>query len=180
MPTVETGLLRHLKSERSQKKAKLPFKPSLFVKILALVQEYGLEGEFLSQLEKSTNQQWQAEPEYDRIEDKKKLGAPLFALATPAEFALTLAIIDKVNNPYLAFANSPDEILACNSLFRCDPALAPQKLAAHHFQTLLLCHYAEEELQVLTPRNSKPDAELDESLQKRLEKLRNFLAEVKA
>jgi hypothetical protein len=182
MLTLEAGLLKQLQSERARKRAKLPFKPALFGKIQALVQEYGLEEDFLGQIDELTDHRWLEKPKYDRIKVKKNLEVPLFALSTPEEYGLTLAIIEKVNNPYLPFANSPEEILVCNALFQCDPAIEPQKLASHHFHTLLLCCHAEVEVQVLTQRLRGETAGLvgasHKSLQERLGQLQKFLTGV--
>ena len=62
----------------------------------------------------------------------------LFALATKDEYAITMSIIDKVDNAYLKFANSPEEILLCGPLYRLNPSLTNQKLMRYHFETLLL------------------------------------------
>jgi hypothetical protein len=181
MLTTEAGLLGQLKSERAQQRAKVPFKRSLFVKIQALVQEYGLEGDFLRQLDEFADNLSPVKLNYDQIPVKKNLDVPLFCLATPERYGLTLAIIEKVNNPYLPFANSPDEILVCHSLFQRHPAIEPQKLAGHHFHTLWLCHHAKEEVQVLAQRLKEetfgPEG-CRKSLQERLEQLQKFLAGV--
>jgi len=182
MLTLEAGLLKQLQSERARKRAKPPFKPDLFQKILALVREYGLTEDFLAQIDELTGRRWLEEPRYDRIKVKKNLEVPLFALSTPEEYGLTLAIIEKVNNPYLPFANSPEEILLCPALFQCDPAIEAQKLAGHHFHTLLLCRRAEAEVRVLTQRLRGETAGITEtlqnSLQERLGQLQKFLAGV--
>ncbi len=176
----EAGLLRQLKRERAQKRAKVPFKRTLFVKIHALVQEYGLEGDFLRQIDEFADNLSLEKLKYDQIPVKKNLEVPLFSLATPERYGLIMAIIEKVNNPYLPFANSPAEILACNSLFQRNPAIEPQNLAGHHFHTLLLCHHAQEEVQILTQRLKEetfgPGGR--QSLQERLEQLQKFRASV--
>jgi hypothetical protein len=177
----EAALLRQLKRERAQKRAKVPFKRTLFVKIHALVQEYGLEGDFLRKIDEFADNLSLEKPRYDQIPVKRNLEVPLFSLATPERYGLTLAIIEKVNNPYLPFANSPAEILACNSLFQRNPAIAPQTLAGYHFHTLLLCHHAQEEMQVLTQRLKEETfgpGGRRHSLQERLEQLEKFLASV--
>jgi hypothetical protein len=182
MPTPEAGLLQDLRKARARQKAKLPFKPDLFQKILALVRKYGLKEDFLAQIDKLSDHRGLEKPQYDRIKVKKRLDAPLFALATPEEYGLTQAIIQKVNNPYLLFANSPEEILVCNVLFQGDPAIEPQKLASLHFHTLLLYRQAEVEAQVLTRRlrgeTSEPADASQKFLQERLKQLHQFLAGV--
>lgn len=137
MLTSETELPRLLKRERGQSQAKQPFQRSLFVRIHALVEKYGLGEDFLSKIDEFTNNFPAAKLASKGAMVKEKLQLPLFALATAEKYVLTMAIIDKVNNPYLHFAHSPEEILLCTTLFQRHPHLEPEKLAAHHFQTLL-------------------------------------------
>jgi hypothetical protein len=73
---------------------------------------------------------------------KEPFEPPLFSLATETEYRITMAIVSKVGNPYLTFANSPDEILLCGPLFRLNPRLDPEQLSTRHFETLLLAELA--------------------------------------
>jgi hypothetical protein len=145
MPTPEADLLHLVKRERRHRKAKQPFQRSLFAKIHVLVQTYGLGEDFLRKLDEFTEnvtlEQLQAQA--GLVKQERQL--PLFALATPENYRLTMAIIEKVNNPYLHFAHSPEEILWCNALFRRHPDLEPERLATTHFQTLLRGVLAAEE-----------------------------------
>jgi hypothetical protein len=127
-----------LRRERLRNPAKQPFQPSLFVRILALVQAYGLREDFLDKLAKFNENFTLEKLQPQTVMVKQKLPLPLFALAPPEIYRLTLAIIETVKNPYLRFAHSPDEILWCRPLFQRNPDIAPELLAAHHFQTLLL------------------------------------------
>jgi hypothetical protein len=138
MLTPEPDLPTQLKRERLNRKAKQPFQPSLFVKILVLVQTYGLEEDFLNKLVEFIDNFTVEQLKPKTVMIKEKLQLPLFALATPEKYRLTMAIIEKVKNPYLHFALSPDEILLCTPLFRRNPDLEPERLAVHHFQNLLL------------------------------------------
>jgi hypothetical protein len=137
MLTPEAELLRQLKRERHQRKAPQPFQRSLFVRIHTLVQQYGLKEDFLSKIDKFTDNLPLSKLSSESAMVKADLQLPLFALATPEKYRLTMAIIEKVDNPFIYFANSPEEILLCTPLFRRHPHLEPDSLAAHHFQTLL-------------------------------------------
>ncbi len=75
---------------------------------------------------------------FNRVKLKTPMESSLFSLATKDEYALTMSIIGKVDNAYLKFANSPEEILLCRSLYRLNPLLTNQKLMRYHFETLLL------------------------------------------
>ena len=137
MLTPEAALLRQLKQERRRSQARQPFKPSLFVKIYALVQQYGLGDDFLSKIGEFAGNFSPAKLSANPVMVKADLQLPLFALATPEQYRLIMAIIEKVDNPYLYFAHSPEEVLLCIPLFRRHPRLEPERLAAHHFQALL-------------------------------------------
>jgi hypothetical protein len=142
MLTPENDLLNHVRRERRIRKAKQPFQRTLFVKIHVLVQAYGLGEDFLKKLDEFTDIFPLEKFNHNAVMIKAQLQLPLFDLATPEKYCLTLAIIEKVNNTYLHFAHSPDEILLCTSLFRHNPDIEAERLAAHHFQTLLLGNLA--------------------------------------
>jgi len=144
MLTPEADLRRRLTKERRQRQAEQPFQRSLFVKVQALVERYGLGEDFLGRIDKFTGNFSLAKLQANVVRAKEILPLPLFALATPEQYRLVMAIIEKVNNPYLHFAHSPEEILLSTPLFRGHPDLAPEKLAAHHFQALLLSELAGE------------------------------------
>ncbi len=75
---------------------------------------------------------------FDHGRQKEHFEPSLFSLSPEEEYRVTIAIMNKVNNPYLHFVNSPDEILLCEPLFRRNPSLGPDKLARYHFETLLI------------------------------------------
>ena len=138
MLTADPDLPRLIKRERGHRPGKQPFEPSLFGKIHALVQKYGLGEDFLKKLYDFADKFSLERLNPKAVRVKEKPQPLLVALATPEKYRLTMAIIEKVNNPYLHFAHSPEEILWCTPLFQRQPHLEPEKLAAHHFQTLLL------------------------------------------
>jgi hypothetical protein len=138
MLTPKADLLHRLKRERLQRKAKEPWQPSLFVRIHALVEKHGLAEDFLKEIDAFNENFSLGTLKSKPAREKEKLQLPLFALATPEKYRLTMAIVAKVNNPYLHFAHSPEEVLLCRPLFRRQPHLTPEQLAGHHFQTLLL------------------------------------------
>jgi len=131
-------LLKHIKSERAQKRIKQPFRRALFDRINGLVRKYGLGESFLRRLDNFTDHLLRENLKFDRVRPKGHFEPPLFSLSTKEEYRVTMAIISKVNNPYLHFVNSPDEILLCGPLFRRNPSLGPDKLGRYHFETLLI------------------------------------------
>ncbi len=150
---LSVDLVRDIKSERAQKKAKQPFRRALFERINSLVKEYALGETFLRRLGNFTDDLLRESVEFDCLKAKARFEPPLFSLSTQEEYRVTMAIMTKVNNPYLQFVNSPDEILLCGPLFRRNPSLGPDHLARYHFEALLLRELANE-----NPRNLKtPD-----------------------
>lgn len=138
-------LLQDIKSERARKRGKLPFRRTLFDRINGLVKEYALGESFLRRLDEVADHFSIGSLELDRVKAKEHFEPPLFSLSTEAEYRVTMAIISKVNNPYLHFVSSPDEILLCEPLFRCNPGLGPDRLARYHFATLLRDELARED-----------------------------------
>ena len=141
---LSMDLLKHIKSERAQKKVKHPFRRALFDRINGLVKEYALGESFLKRLDNFPDQLLRENAKLDRGRGKEHFEPPLFSLSTEEEYRVTMAIMEKVNNPYLHFVNSPDEIVLCGPLFSRNPSLGPDKLARYHFETLLLYELARE------------------------------------
>lgn len=177
------ALLQRLRTERQQQQRKPPFPRSTFANISALVKEFGLGEDFLSRLDSFRDYLTKESLEDAGVRPKGQLQPPLFSLSTETEYQVTKAIMARVNNPYLHFARSPEEIMLCEPLFKRNPGLTPDKLADYHFETLLLYEFAREEVKDLTQQVKEASPEDDPSrlsfLQKRLLKLRLFLANTK-
>ena len=183
-------ILEQIKTDRAQKKKKQPLRPTLFDRISGLVKEYRLGESFLEKLEGSEDFLLEKEAEFVQIRKKQPFRIPLFSLTEKKEYILTLAIIDKINNPYLEFAQSPEEIALSKLLFELNPALGPEKLERYDFETLLFYERAKMMIRELTkdisrqmsPGLEKPFVENERlpqgSLEKRMEQLQNFMAEV--
>ncbi|NQT70638.1 MAG: hypothetical protein HQ552_13805 [Desulfobacteraceae bacterium] len=132
------NLLHHIKRKRAKQKRKQPIRRNVFNQICSLVIEYDLKESFLGDLDNVEDDLPGENLNFNRVKLKTPLESSLFSLATKDEYSLTMSIIGKVNNAYLKFANSPEEILLCGPLYRLNPALTNQKLMRYHFQTLLL------------------------------------------
>jgi hypothetical protein len=131
-------LLKDIKQKRAKQKQKKPFKRDVFNQISDIVRHYRLTKNFLDILDKVEDYLSSKNLNLTRIKVKVPLESSLFSLATKDEYALTMSIIGKVDNAYLKFANSPEEILLCGPLYRLNPLLTNQKLMRYHFETLLL------------------------------------------
>ncbi len=135
-------LLKTIKRKRAKQKRKQPIRRDVFNQICSLVKQYDLKESFLSVLDIVEDDLPGENLQINRVRLKTPLESALFSLATKDEYSLTMTIIDKVDNAYLKFANSPEEILLCGPLYRLNPSLTNHKLRRYHFETLLLHEYA--------------------------------------
>ena len=136
------NLLHHIKHKRAKQKRKQPIKRDVFNQICCLVKQYDLKESFLGVLDNVEDDLSGENLRFNRVKLKAPMESSLFSLATKDEYSLTMSIIDKINNSYLKFAHSPEEILLCGPLYRLNPALTNQKLMRYHFETLYLHEYA--------------------------------------
>ena len=132
------NLLTHIKKERKQQRKKQPVRRNVFNQISNIVRQYGLKESFLGIFENVENHLTAKRLNIRRIRMKMPVGSPLFSLVAEEEYRLTLSIINKVDNPYLVFAHSPEEILFCKPLYRLNPDLSSETLMRYHFETLFL------------------------------------------
>ena len=130
--------LQHIRNERARQRKKKPLKRDVFNQICSLVRKHDLKESFLSVLDKVEDDLPGENLNFNRIKLKTPLESSLFPLATKDEYSLTTSIIGKVDNAYLKFVNSPEEILLCGPLYRLNSSLTNQKLMRYHFETLLL------------------------------------------
>ena len=131
-------LLKNIKQKRAKQKQKKPFKRDVFNQISGIVRQYRLTKSFLDILDKVGDYLSAKNLDLTRIRVKAPLDSPLFSLATKDQYSLTMSIISKVDNPYLKFAHSPEEIIWCGPLFRQNPSMDSEKLMRYHFGTLYL------------------------------------------
>ena len=183
-------ILAQIKTDRVQKKKKQPFSSTLFDRISGLVKEYRLGESFLEKLESPADFLLEKEAEFARVRKKQPFIIPLFSLAEQKEYVLTLAIIEKIHNPYLEFAQSPEEIALSKLLFELNPALGAEKLERYHFETLLLYEQAKTTVKELAKdirREMSTGAEKEflenerlpqDSPEKRMVRLQNFMAQI--
>lgn len=183
----DSGFADRMRTERARRKARRPFERTLFDRINGLVRAHALGKEFLASLAVADGEPCPEEEERDRVKGKEPFEAPLFSLSGEEEYRVTMAILDAVDNPYLRFAASPDEILVCGRLFRRNPRLGACVLARRHFETLLLAETARGEIEELAERvralreeggADEADGALPAALEKRIARLRAFVASV--
>jgi hypothetical protein len=131
-------LVKDIRRGRAQQRATIPFRRTLFDRINDIVKRYALGEPFLANLASFSDDTLGEYLVVYRMRPKDHWELPLFSLSSEAEYRVTIAILNMANNPYLHFVSSPDEILLCRPLFHRNPFLESEKLAHHHFATLLL------------------------------------------
>ncbi len=137
-------LLKDIKQKRAKQRQKKPIKRDVFNQVSGLVRQYGLEKSFLEALDEVEGNLSTKNLKSARIRLKVPVERPLFSLVTKDEYFLTISIIEKVDNPYLTFAHSPDEIIWCGPLYRLNPSIDSEKLIRYHFETIYLHENAKE------------------------------------
>ncbi|MFO7555350.1 MAG: hypothetical protein R6W88_09125 [Desulfobacterales bacterium] len=131
-------LLKDIKRKRAKERQKEPIKRDVFNQVSGLVRQYGLEGSFLNALDEAEDYLSTKNLTFTRVRLKVPVESPLFSLVTKDEYFLAMSIIKKIDNPYLGFAHSPEEILLCKPLYRLNPTLTHEKLTHYDFETLFL------------------------------------------
>ncbi len=127
-----------VRQSRVRGRAKEPFSPSLFSRLGGLVRRHHLGEAFCRLLEILAAERAEKLAQRLRSEAKPPYEPPLFFLATPEEYRVIQEIISVLDNPYLAWAQNPEEILLSQPLWRRRPGLSPEVLASHHFAELFL------------------------------------------
>jgi hypothetical protein len=122
--------------ERLRERAKEPFSPSLFSQVGGLVRRYHLGEAFCRTIETITEEAADKLAGEGASLAKVPYEPPLFFLATPEEFQVIQEILSGLDNPYLRWAHSPEEMLLSQTLWRRRPGLEPQELATRHFAGL--------------------------------------------
>jgi hypothetical protein len=124
--------------DRLRGKEKEPWAPSLFSQVGGLVRRHRLGEAFCQLLGQMTTASAETLAQTHRSAPKAPFEPPLFFLATAEDYQVIQKILSGLNNPYLAWACSPEEILLSQTLWSRRPGLDPEVLATHHFAALLL------------------------------------------
>jgi len=182
------NLLQHIRSDRTEKKKKEPFKQTLFNRVGGLIKVYALEDGFLEKINHFSGDLSGERPELYRIRAKPRTARSLFPLLTKDEYRVTSEIIKRVDNPYLYFANSLEEILFCKPLFSHNSGIEIEHLMSCHFKTLFLFELAKEKVrnwaqQISKIREKEDEISSDEqkrinSLMAEIQKMEAFIADV--
>jgi hypothetical protein len=126
-----------LRQDRARGKVKEPFSPALFSYVGGLVRGYDLGEDFCRIVETMTASGVDILARRCLSEAKPRYEAPLFFLATSAEYLVIQRILAGLDNPYLAFAHCPEEILLSKTLWQKRPGLDRELLFSRHLAALL-------------------------------------------
>ena len=127
-----------LRRQRLRGREKEPFSPSLFSHVGGLVRRHHLGVVFCRRLGIMTAEDAEELARSRRADAKVPYEPPLFFLATPEEYQVIQEILSYVDNPYLVWSHSPEEMLLSQPLWRQRPGLDPEDLAQRHFAALFL------------------------------------------
>jgi hypothetical protein len=149
---VSMDLAQSIRSGRARQKRKQDRARKVFNTVSCIVRGYKLGEDFLESLENTDSYFSKRRIEPDQVKGKKVLELPPFSLVSQDEYRIIMAIIGKLDNPYLQFAHSPEEMLLSTPLYEANPSLTSQDLLHYDFETLLLSRCGKEELSELENR----------------------------
>ncbi len=129
------GLKEALGQERQRRQGRRPWRPGLFARISAIVSHYRLNEAFLARLAQMQHREPEAAAGWP-VAEKPPLPPVIFGLTGEEQFGLGQRIMELVDPAYLEFATTPEDILLAGPLYRRNPHLTPEQLAATPFQLL--------------------------------------------
>jgi hypothetical protein len=186
-------LLQNIRIDRVRQRRKQPYRRAVFNTVSYIVKEYGLGETFLKLLDNIGDYLSQQRLDLTEVKVKKLVEFPPFSLVSEEDYRCAMTIAGKLDNPYLQFAHSPDELLLSVPLYEANPSLRSEDLLGFDFATLLRCQRAKEELADLKKRSGSiigtrsQDRELEEQsseqsypsvLPERIKQLETFIAKV--
>ncbi len=147
-------LRKNIKGDRARQRIKRHREDKVFNTVCTIVKNYGLKEDFLTVIDNLN-----LDPDPGRhplggleIRAKQPIEIPPYCMVPVEEYGLVLEIINRLDNPYLSFARSPEEMVLSVRLHKSDPSLDARHLLRHDFRTLLLGLNAVNELAVLEGR----------------------------
>ncbi|MCU0574299.1 MAG: hypothetical protein MUC41_15075 [Syntrophobacteraceae bacterium] len=185
-----------IRGDRARQRKKPPRDNQVFNVLGCIVKDYGLKRDFLGRVDGIGDRAGRGAAEVLRIWPKSRLEVPPYVLVSGDEYRLVSEIMERLDNPYLAFARSPEEVLLSATLHARNPTLEDGLLLRRDFETLLLCEEAREELSRLERLERRAGGASEEPAggdgvktdeeggvtsalrQERIQRLRAFLAKV--
>lgn len=137
MRGIGVGVREQIKAERVRRRSKRPLERTLFDRIGAIVRRYRLQADFLDSAPEFVPGSLPAGTDVAADAMKQDFAEPLFVLCSAEEYRLVVRIMEKFDNPYLPYANCPEEIALSTVLFEAHPDLDRKLLKRCHFKRLL-------------------------------------------
>lgn len=150
MISTDRKLLGEIRREHTRKKAKRAYRRTAYSVVAEIAARYGLEADFAAKTGEDREPAAGNGPINGPLKRKRELRAPPFALSERKRYLVVKNILEAADNPYLAFARSPEEITLSKTLFAANPDIRPEMLARYHFETLLLVESARDRLAALS------------------------------
>jgi hypothetical protein len=190
---MDMDLLQNIRTDRARQRRKQPHERKVFNTVSCIVKRHGLSESFLRLPNQTVDSLSQKRVELSDIKTKEAFEFAPFSLLSKEEYGVAMAIVGKLDNPYLPFAHSPEEMLLSVTLYEANPLLRSDHLLCHHFETLLLCQHAKEELVDLERRlrnfngtvaqgrgveETRGEPPQWSSLQEQMKQLRTFITKV--
>ncbi len=132
-------LKRRLQRQRIDRREKKPFRRSAFARVSALVQVHGLDEAFIVRLERFRPEPGACSGTAEPASAAPRRRDPLFGLVGEDSYRTVAAILERRKNPYLPFAETPEDILWSDALYRRHPRISPESLEGRSFKALYCC-----------------------------------------
>jgi hypothetical protein len=162
---IANDLIERLRKNATKKE---PLKRTIFHKLAYIIEENKITEDILRQITNNDlTKQIQVRLLDSSLErsQKRNVTFPPFHVA-PQEVYSLVKKIEELSNPYLDFANTPEEILAFNSLWQLNPGIDPKILEKNSLVSLLSAELAKQML----PEKEKHKRELETQLEQSNEK----------
>lgn len=146
------SLLKTIRSDRARRGRRQPHPRRSVTTVGCVIKAFGLDETFLKRLDGRRDPFGPAPIRPGAVKAKPRLDVPPFSLLSETAYRLAVAIVERVDNPYLPFAHSPKEILLSGPLFAASPSLTPRELLRADFESLLAVALATRELAEMEAR----------------------------
>ncbi len=143
-------LTDRIRRDHSRKKTKLPRLQTAYAAVAAITNKYGLSEHFAEKLGNVPEVPHGAGFTAGPIKEKPGLDAAPFILSDPRQYYAVRHIEKAAENPYLAYAKSPEEIMLSIYLFAINPRIRPELLRSRHFEVLILAEAAKNRLKAVS------------------------------
>lgn len=131
------GIRDAIRKHREQGKTPLVFQPDAFTRVASVLTAFGVDGkDFLRRLDEEPETETAARALAQGALRKAPVPVPLFALVPPESYAIVETIATRIEGPYRAWAETPEDLLLCRPLYALNPNIAPRLLSRYSYAFL--------------------------------------------